>query len=171
MCSSCLSEEPLSGATRRCPSQPKISRNLRPMEAEARAEIGHDWPRLRPDEKLSLSDMLKVKYQGIRPAPGYPSQPDHREKKTLPLARLHIRSPERPECPDCSSQKLAQKLAGQLAEVGPSGSGQAGYDGTWRDACVCRIAVLPRGHLPFVQYMKQCSLAVSFLQDSWLVAG
>jgi len=23
---------------------------------------------------------LKVKYQGIRPAPGYPSQPDHREK-------------------------------------------------------------------------------------------
>ncbi|CAE7487094.1 metH [Symbiodinium pilosum] len=27
--------------------------------------------------------MLKVKYQGIRPAPGYPSQPDHREKKTL----------------------------------------------------------------------------------------
>ncbi|OLP73959.1 Methionine synthase, partial [Symbiodinium microadriaticum] len=37
----------------------------------------------RPDEKLSLEDMLKVKYQGIRPAPGYPSQPDHREKKTL----------------------------------------------------------------------------------------
>eukprot|EP00913_Durusdinium_trenchii_P000285 g259.t1 len=36
-----------------------------------------------PDEKLSLDDMLKVKYQGIRPAPGYPSQPDHREKKTL----------------------------------------------------------------------------------------
>ena len=25
----------------------------------------------------------EVKYQGIRPAPGYPSQPDHREKKTL----------------------------------------------------------------------------------------
>ena len=32
---------------------------------------------------MSLDDMLKVKYQGIRPAPGYPSQPDHREKKTL----------------------------------------------------------------------------------------
>merc|ERR1719476_1037211 len=27
--------------------------------------------------------MLKVRYQGIRPAPGYPSQPDHREKKTM----------------------------------------------------------------------------------------
>jgi len=36
-----------------------------------------------PDEDLSLKDMLKVKYQGIRPAPGYPSQPDHREKKTM----------------------------------------------------------------------------------------
>lgn len=35
------------------------------------------------EENLSLDDMLKVKYQGIRPAPGYPSQPDHREKKTL----------------------------------------------------------------------------------------
>jgi 5-methyltetrahydrofolate--homocysteine methyltransferase len=36
-----------------------------------------------PDEDLSLDDMLKVKYTGIRPAPGYPSQPDHREKPTL----------------------------------------------------------------------------------------
>jgi 5-methyltetrahydrofolate--homocysteine methyltransferase len=36
-----------------------------------------------PDEELSLDDMLKVKYQGIRPAPGYPTQPDHREKQTL----------------------------------------------------------------------------------------
>merc|ERR1712048_934484 len=35
------------------------------------------------EENLSLDDMGKVKYQGIRPAPGYPSQPDHREKKTL----------------------------------------------------------------------------------------
>jgi hypothetical protein len=25
----------------------------------------------------------QVKYQGIRPAPGYPSQPDHTEKKTM----------------------------------------------------------------------------------------
>ncbi|CAE7027095.1 metr-1 [Symbiodinium natans] len=98
------------------------------MEAEARAEIGHDWPRLRPDEKLSLSDMLKVKYQGIRPAPGYPSQPDHREKKTLPLARLHIRSPERPECPDCSSQNL---LRWDLLEV--DRPGMTGHGGTLTD--------------------------------------
>ena len=35
------------------------------------------------DEKLSYQQMLKVKYQGIRPAPGYPSQPEHTEKNTL----------------------------------------------------------------------------------------
>jgi len=34
-------------------------------------------------ENLSYDDLLKVKYQGIRPAPGYPSQPDHTEKRTM----------------------------------------------------------------------------------------
>jgi 5-methyltetrahydrofolate--homocysteine methyltransferase len=56
--------------------------------AEAFAELIHLKIRkelwgFAPDEQLSLDDMLKVKYQGIRPAPGYPSQPDHREKRTL----------------------------------------------------------------------------------------
>ena len=36
-----------------------------------------------PDETLSSEDLLKIKYQGIRPAPGYPSQPDHTEKSTM----------------------------------------------------------------------------------------
>ena len=30
-----------------------------------------------------MPDLLRVKYQGIRPAPGYPSQPDHTEKSTM----------------------------------------------------------------------------------------
>jgi len=34
-------------------------------------------------ENLSVSELLKVKYDGIRPAPGYPSQPDHREKRKM----------------------------------------------------------------------------------------
>jgi len=56
--------------------------------AEAFAELIHLKIRktlwgYQPDEKLSLDDLLKVRYQGIRPAPGYPSQPDHREKRTL----------------------------------------------------------------------------------------
>ena len=34
-------------------------------------------------EKLSNEDLIAEKYQGIRPAPGYPAQPDHTEKATL----------------------------------------------------------------------------------------
>jgi len=34
-------------------------------------------------ESLSEADLLKIKYDGIRPAPGYPSQPDHTEKVTM----------------------------------------------------------------------------------------
>lgn len=56
--------------------------------AEALAE--HTHARMRSDlwgyaagESLDYSDLLKVKYQGIRPAPGYPSQPDHTEKRTM----------------------------------------------------------------------------------------
>ena len=35
------------------------------------------------DEKLNINDMLRLKYQGIRPAPGYPACPDHTEKGKL----------------------------------------------------------------------------------------
>jgi 5-methyltetrahydrofolate--homocysteine methyltransferase len=34
-------------------------------------------------EALGAEELLKVKYEGIRPAPGYPSQPDHTEKQTM----------------------------------------------------------------------------------------
>jgi 5-methyltetrahydrofolate--homocysteine methyltransferase len=36
-----------------------------------------------PDENLSAEDVILEKYDGIRPAPGYPAQPDHTEKATL----------------------------------------------------------------------------------------
>jgi 5-methyltetrahydrofolate--homocysteine methyltransferase len=35
------------------------------------------------DEALSNADLIAEKYRGIRPAPGYPAQPDHSEKETL----------------------------------------------------------------------------------------
>lgn len=35
------------------------------------------------DENLSNEELIAEKYQGIRPAPGYPACPDHTEKKTL----------------------------------------------------------------------------------------
>lgn len=56
--------------------------------AEAFAEELHERVRKElwayaPDESLEPGDLLKVRYQGIRPAPGYPSQPDHTEKETF----------------------------------------------------------------------------------------
>ena len=35
------------------------------------------------DEKLKDKDLINEKYDGIRPAPGYPSCPDHKEKDTI----------------------------------------------------------------------------------------
>uniref|UniRef100_A0A803YKG7 Methionine synthase n=1 Tax=Meleagris gallopavo TaxID=9103 RepID=A0A803YKG7_MELGA len=56
--------------------------------AEAFAEELHERVRREfwaycSDEQLDLSDLRKIKYKGIRPAPGYPSQPDHTEKLTM----------------------------------------------------------------------------------------
>jgi 5-methyltetrahydrofolate--homocysteine methyltransferase len=35
------------------------------------------------NENLTIDDMLKLRYRGIRPAPGYPACPDHTEKRIL----------------------------------------------------------------------------------------
>jgi 5-methyltetrahydrofolate--homocysteine methyltransferase len=35
------------------------------------------------NENLTIDDMLKGKYRGIRPAPGYPACPDHTEKRVI----------------------------------------------------------------------------------------
>ena len=35
------------------------------------------------DETLSNDELIREKYRGIRPAPGYPACPDHREKRSL----------------------------------------------------------------------------------------
>ena len=56
--------------------------------AEAFAEALHQKVRKElwgyaKNEKLSNEDLILEKYQGIRPAPGYPAQPDHTEKATL----------------------------------------------------------------------------------------
>ncbi|MFT4017467.1 MAG: methionine synthase [Agriterribacter sp.] len=56
--------------------------------AEAFAECLHErvrkefWSYVK-DEHLSNEDLIKEKYQGIRPAPGYPACPDHTEKYKL----------------------------------------------------------------------------------------
>ncbi|MCD9146961.1 methionine synthase [Pseudophaeobacter flagellatus] len=56
--------------------------------AEAMAEMLHQrvrrelWP-YAPDETFAPADLVGEPYRGIRPAPGYPAQPDHTEKQTL----------------------------------------------------------------------------------------
>ncbi len=52
--------------------------------AEAFAEKLHSEMRraVRPEE-LSIGAQIAEEYQGIRPAPGYPAQPDHSEKQVL----------------------------------------------------------------------------------------
>ncbi|MEX6723071.1 methionine synthase [Parapedomonas caeni] len=56
--------------------------------AEALAETLHEEVRTRhwgyaADEALSNEDIIREKYRGIRPAPGYPACPDHSEKVEL----------------------------------------------------------------------------------------
>ena len=55
--------------------------------AEAFAELLHkrardDWGYGKA-ERLSHEDLIAEKYRGIRPAPGYPAQPDHTEKPLI----------------------------------------------------------------------------------------
>ncbi|MEL6651791.1 MAG: vitamin B12 dependent-methionine synthase activation domain-containing protein, partial [Bacteroidota bacterium] len=56
--------------------------------AEAFAEMLHREVRrdlwgYAPGERFSQQELIREKYQGIRPAPGYPANPDHTEKETL----------------------------------------------------------------------------------------
>jgi 5-methyltetrahydrofolate--homocysteine methyltransferase len=56
--------------------------------AEAFAERMHQRVRKEfwayaPDETLANEDLIREEYRGIRPAPGYPAQPDHTEKEAL----------------------------------------------------------------------------------------
>ena len=65
-----------------------LAKALADRLAEAFAERMHERVRKEywgyaPDEALPTTDMIGEKYRGIRPAPGYPAQPDHTEKATL----------------------------------------------------------------------------------------
>lgn len=56
--------------------------------AEAFAELMHEMVRKElwgysKNENLSPEDLIAEKYDGIRPAPGYPAQPDHTEKQVI----------------------------------------------------------------------------------------
>jgi len=48
------------------------------LHKRARAEWGYG-----KNERLTPEDLFQEKYRGIRPAPGYPAQPDHTEKPVI----------------------------------------------------------------------------------------
>jgi 5-methyltetrahydrofolate--homocysteine methyltransferase len=64
-----------------------LTKALADRLAEASAEWLHRQARIEwgfgRGEKLSNEDLIKEKYRGIRPAPGYPACPDHTEKRLL----------------------------------------------------------------------------------------
>ena len=64
-----------------------MSQALGDRLAEAMAEMFHKEAReacgFGKTENLSHSDLIREKYRGIRPAPGYPACPDHTEKPIL----------------------------------------------------------------------------------------
>ena len=65
-----------------------LAKALADRLAEAFAEVLHERVRRElwgyaPDEALSNEELIAERYQGIRPAPGYPACPDHTEKRTL----------------------------------------------------------------------------------------
>lgn len=47
------------------------------------AKIRREYWGYAADENLSVEEMIKQKYKGIRPAPGYPACPDHTEKRVI----------------------------------------------------------------------------------------
>ncbi|MHC1689255.1 MAG: methionine synthase [Bacteroidales bacterium] len=47
------------------------------------AKIRREYWGYASEENLSVEEMIKQKYKGIRPAPGYPACPDHTEKRVI----------------------------------------------------------------------------------------
>ena len=64
-----------------------LTKALADRLAEASAEYLHRQARVAwgfgKQEELTNDDLIRERYRGIRPAPGYPASPDHVEKRTL----------------------------------------------------------------------------------------
>ena len=89
--------------------------------AEAFAEMLHkkardDWGYGR-DERLTHDELIDEKYRGIRPAAGYPSCPDHTEKRDL-WRLLDVEEADR-DRPDRVLRDVARRL-GQRPLLRPS---------------------------------------------------
>ena len=90
-----------------------LAKSLGDRLVEAFAEHLHERVRKEfwghsPEENLSSEDLIREKYTGIRPAPGYPACPDHREKETL----FRILKPEGIELTESMAMFPASSISG-----------------------------------------------------------
>ncbi len=96
--------------------------------AEAFAEYLHERARREwgfgVEEKLSKEDLIRESYRGIRPAAGYPSCPDHTEKRTLfdllqaeKATGIRLRSDPRLSSPQRIALGRSRALAGSISEL------------------------------------------------------
>ena len=78
---------PTSAAEARRPIPPCTAQALGDRLAEAMAEMFHKLARefcgFGRSENLSHEELIRERYRGVRPAPGYPACPDHMEKPIL----------------------------------------------------------------------------------------
>ena len=90
-----------------------LAKSLGDRLVEAFAEHMHERVRKEfwghsPDENLSSEDLIRERYTGIRPAPGYPACPDHREKEAI----FRILKPEGIELTESMAMFPASSISG-----------------------------------------------------------
>ena len=94
-----------------------------PSEFIARARARQAWG-YGAQEAFSNDELIAEKYRGIRPAPGYPAQPDHTEKGVLF---------ELLDATKMAGIGLTEVVSGCLALLGnPDGSFAAGDPNRWQ---------------------------------------
>ena len=69
--------------TRRSSPRPSPTAWPRPSPSGSTSASGASCGATRPTRRSTNTDLIAERYQGIRPAPGYPACPDHTEKATL----------------------------------------------------------------------------------------
>jgi 5-methyltetrahydrofolate--homocysteine methyltransferase len=90
-----------------------LAKSLGDRLVEAFAEHLHERVRKEfwgysSEENLSSEDLIRERYEGIRPAPGYPACPDHREKESL----FRILNPEGIELTESMAMFPASSISG-----------------------------------------------------------
>jgi 5-methyltetrahydrofolate--homocysteine methyltransferase len=126
--------------------------------AEAFAERLHEKVRKEywgyaPTEKFSHEDLVREKYQGIRPAPGYSACPDHLQKKTL-FNLLDV------------NKTIGVTLTESMAMIPPSSV--SGWYFAHPDSRYFNVGKISRDQLE--DYAKRNGLTVSVM-EKWLSAN